>query len=48
MQHSKTVFKLTKYSAYEFSHDYTSITDVIERCIATGKKCTLVLPLLIA
>lgn len=31
MQHTKTVFKITKYAAYEFSHDYTSITDVLDR-----------------
>lgn len=31
MQHTKTVFKITKYSAYEFTHDYTSITDVLDR-----------------
>ena len=31
MQHSKAVYKITKYSAYEFGHDYTSITDVLDR-----------------
>jgi hypothetical protein len=31
MQHSKAVYKITKYSAYEFTHDYTSITDVLDR-----------------
>lgn len=31
MQHTKTVFKITECSAYEFSHDYTSITDVLDR-----------------
>lgn len=31
MQHTKTVFKITKYSAYEFTHDYTSITDILDR-----------------
>lgn len=31
MQHSKTVFRITECSAYEFGHDYTSITDVLDR-----------------
>lgn len=31
MQQSKAVYRLSKYSAYEFTHDYTCITDVLDR-----------------
>ena len=31
MQHTKTVYRMSKYSAYEFTHDYTCITDVLDR-----------------
>jgi hypothetical protein len=31
MQQSKAVYRMSKYSAYEFTHDYTCITDVLDR-----------------
>lgn len=31
MQQSKAVYRMSKYSAYEFTPDYTCITDVLDR-----------------